>query len=66
MLCSIATKLGEQELGEIEALEKELGMTILAFSCHPVDPAQADEGQLERIRQVEDRLGMSLVAVNAA
>jgi hypothetical protein len=66
MLCSIATKLGEQDLGEIEALERELGMTILAFSCHPVDPAEADEGQLDRIREVEGRLGVSLVAVKAA
>lgn len=65
VLCSIATKLGEQELGEIEALEHELDMTILAFSCHPVDPADTDESQLGRIREVEGRLGVSLVAVKS-
>jgi hypothetical protein len=65
MLCSIATKLGEKELGEIKALEQEIGQTVLAFSCHEVGAAALDEGQLERLRQLEERLGVSLVAVAA-
>ena len=65
MLCSLATKLGDGELGEVAALERELGVTILAFSCHDVDPTEADERQLGRIREVEERLGVSLVAVKS-
>jgi hypothetical protein len=41
MLCSIATKLGESELGEIRALEQDM------------------------LRELEERLGVSLVAVAA-
>ena len=65
MLCSISTKLGEAELGEIGALEEELGVTLLAFNCHPLDPARIDDGQLSRIAALEERLGVSLVAVAA-
>jgi hypothetical protein len=65
MLCSISTKLGEAELGEIGALEKDLGVTLLAFNCHPLDPAEIDDGQLTKITELEERLGVSLVAVAA-
>ena len=65
MLCSLATKLDQRELGEVAALEKELGVTLLAFSCHDLEPAQTDERQLGRIREVEERLGVSLVAVKS-
>jgi len=65
MLCSLATKLGERELDEVAALERELGVTLLAFSCHDVEPAEADDRQLGRIREVEGRLGISLVAVKS-
>jgi len=63
MLCSLSTKLGEQDLAEIGALEEELGVTMLAFSCHPVDPAAIDDVQLTSIKQLEEKLGISLVAV---
>jgi hypothetical protein len=65
MLCSLSTKLGQQELGQIGDLEKQLGVTLLAFTCHPLDPAKLDEGQLEKIAQLEDALGISLVAIAA-
>ena len=65
MLCSLATKLGDRELGEVAALEREIGVTILAFACHDVEPAEADERQLGRIREVEERRGVSLVAVKS-
>jgi hypothetical protein len=65
MLCSLASKLGDKELGEIEALEKDLGVTVLAFSCKAIDPATVSEDQLTRIREVEDKLGVALVAVAA-
>jgi hypothetical protein len=63
MLCSISTKLGDAELAEIGTLEKELGVTMLAFNCHPLDPAQIDDRQLDSIKQLEEKLGVSLVAV---
>jgi hypothetical protein len=64
MLCSLATKLGEKDLKSIQALEKELGKTLLAFSCHPVNPAEISKEQLATIQKVENQLGVSLVAVN--
>jgi hypothetical protein len=66
MLCSIATKLGEAELGDIASLEKELGTTVLAFACHPLDAADLSAEQLERVRALEGRLGVALVAVRQA
>jgi len=63
MLCSLSTKLGDNELAEIGALEEELGVTMLAFNCHPIDPAPIDDRQLTSIKDLEERLGISLVAV---
>jgi sugar phosphate isomerase/epimerase len=63
MLCSLSTKLRDEELAEIGALEKELGVTMLAFSCHPADPAEIDDRQLTSIKELEEKLGVSLVAV---
>ena len=65
MLCSLASKLGEKDLEEIEALERDLGITVLAFSCREIDPATVSDELLARIRAVEDRLGLALVAVAA-
>ena len=63
MLCSLSTKLGEKELAEIGAVEQEFGVTMLAFSCHPSDPAAIDDRQLTAIKELEEKLGVSLVAV---
>jgi hypothetical protein len=66
MLCSIATKLGEGDLREIASLEEELGATVLAFACHPLDAADLSAEQLERVKALEDGLGVALVAVKPA
>lgn len=64
MLCSLATKIGKEELEEITNLEKELGKTILAFKCQSeAAPARLSEDELIRIKEVEDKLGLALVAV---
>jgi hypothetical protein len=63
MLCSLATRVGEKELAEIRTLEQNLGMTLLAFSCHDTEAAPATEEQIGRIRALEDKLGVALVAV---
>jgi hypothetical protein len=86
MLCDIARNLEEDKLQRIKALEDDLGLTIVAFSCRSLDPAreerlraimeelgpllqaepaEPDEAQLRRIREAEETLGLSLVAVRA-
>jgi hypothetical protein len=64
MLYSLSTKLGDKELAEIGVLEEELGMTMLAFNCHPVDPAPIDDRQPATTKELEEKLGISLVAVS--
>jgi len=63
MLCSLATKLDQGQLAEISSLEKELGTPILAFACHPMDAASIDTAKIDRLKELEDRLGVALVAV---
>ena len=86
MLCDIARNLGDDQLQLIRALEEDLGLTIVAFSCRSLDPAreerlsalmaelgpllqaapaEPDESQLGRIRETEEAMGLSLVAVRA-
>jgi hypothetical protein len=63
MLCSLSTKLTPEDLQAINALEKELALPLLAFSCHDVKPANVNNEQLSKIQALENRLGVSLVAV---
>ncbi len=64
MLCSLATKIGKEELEEITNLERELGKTILAFKCQSeAKPAELSKPELKRIKEIEDKLGLALVAV---
>ncbi len=63
MLCSLSTKLTPEDLQAITALEKELAMPLLAFSCHDIKPANVSPEQLSKIQSLESRLGVSLVAV---
>jgi hypothetical protein len=63
MLCSLS-HLGNKELKEINRLEKELGKTLLSFSCHPAEPADLKGDELSRIENLEKELGVVLVAVN--
>lgn len=49
----------------ISLVESELGVTLLAFSCHDAEPALVDKKILDKIQSVEEKLGLSLVAVNA-
>lgn len=63
MLCSVATKLGDQDLARIQEFEKQTGLTLVAFSCHPVDAAAATDEQVKAIKGLEEDLGVALVAV---
>ena len=63
MLCSLATRLDQDQIAEIESLAQDLGTPILAFSCHQADAAPMDELQIGRIKELEGKLGVALVAV---
>ena len=63
MLCSLATKLDQSQIQEIETLARDVGTPILAFACHQADAAPIDAAQVDRIKALEDKLGVALVAV---
>ena len=86
MYCDIAKNLGDDQLQRIKALEDDLGLTIVAFTCRALDPAreerlrammeelgpilqaepaEPDDEQLGQIREAEETMGLSLVAVRA-
>jgi len=63
MLCSLATELDQGQIQEIESLAQDMGTPILAFACHQTDAADIDDAQVKRIKDLEGRLGVALVAV---
>jgi len=65
MLCSLSSKLDKGALTSIQNLEKELGKTLLAFTCHDLKPAALSGDALARIQKLEKDLAISLVAVDA-
>lgn len=62
MLYSLA-KLNTPELEAIKSLEGKTGKTLLAFKSYDARIAELKPEELAQIRQVEERLGLSLVAV---
>ncbi|MBW2405943.1 MAG: hypothetical protein JRF17_01120 [Deltaproteobacteria bacterium] len=62
MLCSFST-LDNESLEAVQALEKELGNTLLSFSYHEIAPAVIDDEALSKISDLEKKLGVVLVAV---
>ena len=48
-------------LAEIQALEKELGNTLIAFSTPP-QPANLSDEKLSKIKELEKKLCVRLVA----
>ncbi len=65
MLCSLDTQMTPETHNEISALEQDLGITLLAFRCHDLKPSELSGDELQKIRDVEAKLGLSLVAVDA-
>ncbi|MFZ5451824.1 MAG: hypothetical protein ACOZF2_08150 [Thermodesulfobacteriota bacterium] len=65
MLCSLSPNLGPDALKDINALEQDLGMRLLAFSCYDLKATEITPAQLAKIQDLEKRLGMSLVAVSS-
>lgn len=56
-----ADYIDKNGLAEIEALEKELGKTLIAFSTPP-QPANLSDEKLARIKELEKKLCVRLVA----
>ena len=57
MLCEIARKLEDEDLEKIQALENDLGLTLVAFSCRSLDAARE-----ERLKKIMEELGPQLQA----
>ena len=64
MLCSISN-LKDHDVDQVKQLEAELGVTLLAFSCHDTEAALLEKETLEKIQAAERKLGLSLVAVKS-
>ena len=64
-MCSIATNVNDATLQAITDLEKELGKTLLAFKCHDLKASELNAEELSKVQEVENSLGVSLVAVDA-
>ena len=62
MLCTLS-HLDSQAIEQIKTLENELHQTLLAFSCHNVNPTPLEADKLAKIQKLENKLGISLVAV---
>lgn len=62
MLCSFST-LDNNSLESIQALEKDLGRMLLSFTCHQIEPAEIKDEELSKISELENKLGVVLVAV---
>ena len=65
MICSLSSKVEGTNLQTINNLEKDLGKTLLAFSCHDLKAASLNADELKKIQDAENKLGVSLVAVDA-
>ncbi len=62
MLCTLAN-LEKDKLADVQSLEKSLGKTLIAFSCKDINIVPLKDEELSRIKQVEQKLNISLVAV---
>ncbi len=62
MLCSFAS-LNSDSLGAIKAFEERTGKVVLAFSCWDANADSLSEEELSEIKELEQKLGLSIVAV---
>lgn len=61
MFCS-ASQLDDGKLDAIRELEQELGKTIVAYSCTNPEPGDLSQAELMKIKALEDKLAVTLVA----
>lgn len=64
MLSSLS-KLAPDQVDEIKKLEKEIGKTLLSFSSYDVAFDELTESQLTKLKALEQKMGISLIAVKA-
>jgi len=57
MVCEIARELEPAKLEEIKGLERETGLTVVAFACRSLDPARE-----ERLKAIQAEMGPPLTA----
>jgi hypothetical protein len=57
VMCGIARKLDERQIAEIQTLEDDLGLTIVAFTCRAIDPERE-----RRLAKIAAELGPELSA----
>jgi len=62
MIYSVS-KLESDHVQAIEQLERETGRTLIAFSPLAVESDSVGDSDLEKIRELERRIGVMLVAV---
>jgi len=62
MLCSLAS-LDKEKVEAIQAIEKKMGKTLLAFSCRDLKVDALKDDEIAQIKEAERKLGLSLVAV---
>lgn len=62
MLCSYP-KLETEKIEKIQALEKEIGKTMIAVSYQAVSPSALTDEQISKIKELEESTGMVLIAV---
>ncbi len=64
MICSFSNNLDANALKTIADLEKDLGKTLLSFSCHDLTTSSLSADELQKVKDAESKLGVSLVAVD--
>ena len=64
MICSLTSNMDEATLKTLTGLEKDLGKTLLSFSCHALKPSSLSADELQKVKDAEKKLGVSLVAVD--
>ncbi len=62
MICSI-TNLKPEDLVRIQDLEKQLQQTLVALTVQSIELSEPTDDVINQIRQVEDELGVVLLAV---
>jgi hypothetical protein len=62
MLCGLS-RLDESKLEAIRSIEQKLGKTLLAYTCHDIDPEELGDDQIAQLTEAEKDLGVVLVAV---
>ena len=65
MYCTLSG-LNKQAIDQVQSLENELGHRLLAFSCHDIQPASLGDETLYKIKDLEEKLGIVLLAVQNA